>query len=140
MCRLSSVEEVLPGYSKHIYCPNLEVRLCIKLDCEPSTKVFQPVKNLIVERYPERLGAPKAHALSPRSLEICRQFGLDVSRIRQLGTKRADAFWVNFLTNLSGEQVGVLPYERMDHGVLDETPEVGLNILKQHMIWLIHPR
>jgi FAD binding domain len=85
----------------------------------------QTVKSLIVERYPERLGAPKAHALSPRSLEICRQFGLDVGRIRQLGTKRADAFWVNFLTDLSGEKVGVLPYERMDSAVLDDTPEVS---------------
>jgi 2-polyprenyl-6-methoxyphenol hydroxylase-like FAD-dependent oxidoreductase len=81
---------------------------------------------LLVERYPERLGAPKAHALSPRSLEICRQFGLDVVQIRQLGTKREDAFWVNFLTNLSGKAVGQLPYERMDPGVLEETPEVSL--------------
>jgi 2-polyprenyl-6-methoxyphenol hydroxylase-like FAD-dependent oxidoreductase len=83
---------------------------------------------MIVERYPERLGAPKAHALSPRSLEICRQFGLDVRRIRELGTPRADAFWVNFVTNLSGEAVGVLPYERMDAAVLDETPEMIHNI------------
>ena len=86
------------------------------------------IKSTIVERYPERLGAPKAHALSPRSLEICRQFGLDVIRIRDLGTPRADAFWVNFVTNLSGEAVGVLPYERMDCAVLDETPEMIHNI------------
>ncbi|KAK5051904.1 hypothetical protein LTR84_002707 [Exophiala bonariae] len=86
------------------------------------------VKCLIIERYPERLGAPKAHALSPRSLEICRQFNLDVRKIRQLGTKRADAFWVNFLTNLSGKSVGVLPYERMDVGVLEHTPEMIHNI------------
>jgi len=86
------------------------------------------IKCLIVERYPERLGAPKAHALSPRSLEICRQFGLDVSKIRQLGTKRNDARWVNFLTNLSGEAVGQLPYERMDIDVLEATPEMIHNI------------
>ena len=86
------------------------------------------VQSLIIERYPERLGAPKAHALSPRSLEICRQFGLDVKRIRQLGTQRKDAYWVNFLTSLSGESVGVLPYERMDMDVLDCTPEMIHNI------------
>jgi hypothetical protein len=79
----------------------------------------------VVERYPERLGAPKAHALSPRSLELLRQFHLDVRTLRQLGTRRRDAFWVNFLTNLSGQQVGVLPYERMDVDVLNETPEVS---------------
>lgn len=48
--------------------------------------------------------------------------------IRQLGTKRADAYWVNFLTNLSGQQVGVLPYERMDTDVLRHTPEMIHNI------------
>lgn len=86
------------------------------------------VQSLIVERYPERLAAPKAHALSPRSLEICRQFGLDVGKIRQLGTKREDAARVNFLTTLSGESVGSLPYERMDTAVLESTPEMIHNI------------
>jgi 2-polyprenyl-6-methoxyphenol hydroxylase-like FAD-dependent oxidoreductase len=51
-----------------------------------------------------------------------------VRRIRDLGTPRSDAFWVNFVTNLSGEAVGVLPYERMDTAVLDETPEMIHNI------------
>ena len=83
---------------------------------------------LVVERYPERLGAPKAHALSPRSLELCRQFNLDLTKIRQLGTKRRDAFWVNFLTHLGDQQVGVLPYERMDVDVLNDTPEMIHNI------------
>lgn len=86
------------------------------------------IKCLLIERYPERLGAPKAHALSPRSFEICRQFGLDVSALRTLGTKREDAFWVNFVTNLGGEAVGRLPYERMDLDVLDTTPEMIHNI------------
>ncbi|KAI5238523.1 hypothetical protein E4T42_08967 [Aureobasidium subglaciale] len=82
------------------------------------------VKCTIIERYPQRLAAPKAHALSPRSLEICRQFGLDTNDIRNLGTPRSEAYWVNFITNLSGEHIGRLPYERMDVGVLKHTPEV----------------
>jgi hypothetical protein len=86
------------------------------------------VKSLVVERYAKRLAAPKAHALSPRTLEICRQFGLDVKQIRAMGSPRSDAYWVNFVTNLSGKQVGVLPYERMDVDVLDATPEVCLAI------------
>ncbi|KAJ4405302.1 hypothetical protein N0V82_010336 [Gnomoniopsis sp. IMI 355080] len=86
------------------------------------------VKSLIVEKYPQRLAAPKAHALCPRTLEICRQFGLDTAALRRLGTCRDDAYWVNFLTNLSGEQIGVLPYERMDPAVLDDTPEMIHNI------------
>ncbi|KAK1673122.1 FAD binding domain-containing protein [Colletotrichum godetiae] len=86
------------------------------------------VKSLLIEKYPERLAAPKAHALSPRTLEICRQYGLDTRAIRKLGSPRDDAYWVNFLTNLTGEKIGVLPYERMDPGVLDSTPEMIHNI------------
>ena len=88
--------------------------------------------SLLIEKYPERLGAPKAHALSPRSLEICRQFGLDTNAIRGLGTRRADAYWVNFLTNLSGKRIGVLPYERMDPNTLEHTPEMVHNIPQPH--------
>lgn len=82
------------------------------------------VKSLIVERYQTRLAAPKAHALSPRSLEICRQAGLDVNEIRKIGSPREDAYWVNFVTSLAGKQVGRLPYERMDKDVLNDTPTV----------------
>ncbi|KAK2592314.1 hypothetical protein QQS21_010004 [Conoideocrella luteorostrata] len=81
------------------------------------------IQSMLVEKYPERLEAPKAHALSPRSLEICRQFGLDTNAMRKLGTPRSDAQWVNFVTNLSGERIGILPYERMDKEVLQHTPE-----------------
>lgn len=84
------------------------------------------VRTLIIERYATRLAAPKAHALSPRSLELARQFGLDVNEIRQIGTSRKDAYWVNFITNLAGEEVGRLPYERMDPEVLDATPTASL--------------
>jgi hypothetical protein len=80
---------------------------------------------LIIERYPERLAAPKAHAINPRSLEIFRQFGLGEKCIRQLGTSRDDSSSVNFLTNLCGDMIGRLPYERMDPAVLDNTPEVN---------------
>ncbi|KAI0136212.1 FAD binding domain-containing protein [Xylariales sp. AK1849] len=86
------------------------------------------VKSLLVEKYPQRLDAPKAHALSPRSFELCRQFGLDTKAMRKLGSPREDAFWVHFLTNLTGERIGVLPYERMDPEVLDDTPEMIHNI------------
>ncbi|KAF2150954.1 3-propionate hydroxylase [Myriangium duriaei CBS 260.36] len=86
------------------------------------------VECLIIERYPKRLAAPKAHALSPRTLEIVRQTGLNANKVRRIGTPRDQAFWVNFITNLSGEQVGRLPYERMDAGVLEATPEMIHNI------------
>ncbi|KAJ6122504.1 hypothetical protein N7512_004969 [Penicillium capsulatum] len=80
------------------------------------------VPSLLIERYPTRLAAPKAHALSPRSLELCRQAGLDINEIRKMGSPRQDAYWVNFVTSLAGKQVGRLPYERMDPEVLNDTP------------------
>lgn len=82
----------------------------------------------IIERYPNRLSAPKAHALSPRTLEICRQVGLSTKTIRELGTPRSEGYWVNFITSLSGEEIGRLPYERMDVDVLESTPEVHFTI------------
>ncbi|KAG9234664.1 3-propionate hydroxylase [Amylocarpus encephaloides] len=85
------------------------------------------VESLVLERYPARLAAPKAHALSPRTLEICRQFHLDVNLIRNLGTKRNDAYWVNFVANLS-DHVASIPYERMDAEVLADTPTMIHNI------------
>ncbi|GKZ76670.1 hypothetical protein AnigIFM56816_007955 [Aspergillus niger] len=86
------------------------------------------VRSLLCERYPTRLQAPKAHALSPRTLELCRQYGLDVNEVRSIGTKRGEAFWVNFITSLSGRHVGRLPYERMDPAVLESTPTMIHNI------------
>ncbi|KAL0936770.1 2,4-dichlorophenol 6-monooxygenase [Colletotrichum truncatum] len=86
------------------------------------------VKSLLIEKYSQRLAAPKAHALCPRTLECCRQYGLDTNMLRKFGTPRNDAYWVNFLTNLSGERVGFLPYERMDVEVLESTPEMIHNI------------
>ncbi|PVH79348.1 3-propionate hydroxylase [Cadophora sp. DSE1049] len=86
------------------------------------------VRSLIIERYPTRLAAPKAHALSPRTLELCRQFDLDVNEIRNIGTNRDDAYWVNFVTSLTGQYVGSLPYERMDAEVLEQTPTMIHNI------------
>ncbi|KAJ5995669.1 hypothetical protein N7481_002646 [Penicillium waksmanii] len=86
------------------------------------------VRSLIIERYLDRLTVPKAHAISPRSLEILRQFRLGEEHVRKLGTSRKDGYWVNFVTNLSGDAVGRLPYERMDPAVLDDTPEMIHNI------------
>ncbi|CAI7572640.1 unnamed protein product [Penicillium discolor] len=86
------------------------------------------VQSLIIERYHERLAAPKAHAINPRSLEILRQFDLGEKHVRQLGTSRDDSSSVNFLTNLCGDAIGRLPYERMDPGVLNDTPEMIHNI------------
>ncbi|KAM0747840.1 3-propionate hydroxylase [Meredithblackwellia eburnea MCA 4105] len=83
---------------------------------------------LLIERFPSRQPVPKAHALSPRSLEICRQLGISTAEIRTYGAPREEAMRVRFRTVLSGEELGTLPYERMDSGVFEFTPEMIHNI------------
>lgn len=81
---------------------------------------------VVLDRHATRLDAPKAHAITSRSLEICRQFGLDPSTLRKKGTPRDDAKWIRFVTSLSGEEVGVLPFFRLEPDVLEITPEVSV--------------
>ena len=47
-----------------------------------------------------------------------------MNQIRQVGTNRPDAYWVNFITGLSAEYVGRWPDESMDKDVLETTPTV----------------
>lgn len=82
----------------------------------------------IVERRAKQLGQPKAHAINPRTLEIFRQAGLDVAKLRGLGASADDAFWVQFVSGLTGLHLGKLPYERQDEDVKKLTPEPLLNV------------
>ena len=86
------------------------------------------LRSIIVDRFKTRHGAPKAHALNPRSLEICRSVGLDVDEMKRRATSPADGAWVRFVTTLAGEEIGVLPYERQDDQVLELTPTPLINL------------
>lgn len=88
----------------------------------------QGIGSTIVERFRTRHGAPKAHALNPRSLEICKAVGLDVDRMTQSATPRQDGGWVRFMTNLAGTEIGALPYERQDDDVRELTPTPLINL------------
>ena len=88
----------------------------------------QGVTSVIVERYKTRHGAPKAHALNPRTLEICRAIGLDTAAMARRGTPAQDGAWVRFMTTLSGSEIGVLPYERQDEAVKAVTPTPLINL------------
>lgn len=88
----------------------------------------QGIGSTIVERFRTRHGAPKAHALNPRSLEICKAAGLDIDRMTQSATPRQDGGWVRFMTNLAGTEIGSLPYERQDDEVRELTPTPLINL------------
>lgn len=85
----------------------------------------------IVER---RLGpqrAPAAHCINARTFEICRQVGVDMDAIAAAAKAPADAGHVYWVTQLGGEVLGRLPYERQTDDVLALTP-TPLRNLSQH--------
>ncbi len=86
------------------------------------------LRSTVIERFKTRHGAPKAHALNPRSLEICRSIGLDLEAMRRLATPAEDGGWVRFVTTLAGEEIGAIPYERQDEQVLEVTPTPLINL------------
>lgn len=86
------------------------------------------IRTIVVERLTSRSLAPKAHAMSPRSLEICRALGLDYDRLKAAASPREDSGSVYFLPRLDAPILGKLPYERQDDGAYDITPTPLVNI------------
>lgn len=90
------------------------------------------IRTILVEKYPSRLEAPKAHALNPRSLEICAAAGLPMERIHAAATPRAEGGQVRMVATLATQEIGVLPYERQDDAVRALTPWPLINIQQPH--------
>ena len=87
--------------------------------------------SLVVERRDGPQTSPAAHVVNARTYEICRQAGLDMDRIFAAGKSKADAGHVNFVTRLTGDLIGRLPFERQDEACLEFTP-TPLRNLSQH--------
>lgn len=92
----------------------------------------QGIDNLVVERREGPHRAPQAHVVNPRTLEICRAVELDMDRLKRLATPREDGADVRWMTTLTGEELGRLPYERQGDENLEVTPTPLLN-LPQHL-------
>lgn len=86
------------------------------------------VKTIVAEKHLQRLEAPKAHALNPRSLEICAAAGLPMDEIHAAATRTADGAFVRMMETLSAPPIGVIPYERQDAAVRALTPWPLINI------------
>jgi 2-polyprenyl-6-methoxyphenol hydroxylase-like FAD-dependent oxidoreductase len=91
------------------------------------------IESVVVDRRDGPHRAPQAHVVNPRSLEIFRQMGLDMARLRASATRREDGSQVRFMTRLDGEELGALPYERQGDENLAFTPTPLLN-LSQHRL------
>ena len=86
------------------------------------------VETVVAEKHLQRLEAPKAHALNPRSLEICAAAGLPMDEIHAAATPTADGAYVRMIETLSSRPIGVIPYERQDELVRELTPWPLINI------------
>ncbi len=86
------------------------------------------VKTLLAEKHLSRLEAPKAHALNPRSLEICAAAGLPMADILGAATPTDEGRWVRMVETLAKPEIGSLAYERQDDAVREVTPWPLINI------------
>lgn len=80
------------------------------------------IPSLLLDRHQATQSAPKAHALNPRTLEICESAGVSANRLRKLGANINDGGDVRFVGTLTGPEFGSLPYERQDEAALEHTP------------------
>lgn len=85
----------------------------------------------VVERRDGPQRAPAAHAVNARTLEICRQAGIDMAAIDAACVAPADGGAVRWMTTLAGEELGSLPYERQGDEQRAVTP-TPLRNLSQH--------
>ena len=93
----------------------------------------QGIPSLVVDRRPGPHRAPQAHVVNPRTLEILRGAGVDAAALRAHATRREDGSHVAWVTTLSGEELGRLPYERQGDDAFAYTPTPLLN-LPQHRL------
>ena len=93
----------------------------------------QGIASLVVDRRPGPHRAPQAHVVNPRTLEILRGAGVDAAALRAHATRREDGSHVAWVTTLSGEELGRLPYERQGDDAFAYTPTPLLN-LPQHRL------
>ena len=85
----------------------------------------------IVDRRDSPMRAPAAHVVNARTFEICRAVGVDPDALAAFASDPADAGHAIWVTDLAGEELGRLPFERQDEEVFRFTP-TPLRNLAQH--------
>lgn len=88
----------------------------------------QGIRSWLIDRREKPATAPKAHAVNPRTLEICEALGVSAQALRAQGASANEAGWVRFVGTLKGPEFGCLPYERQDDKALEHTPFPLTNI------------
>jgi len=93
----------------------------------------QGIDNVVIERRFDVQRAPAAHVINARTFEICRAAGMDFGPIDAACQRPTDGAWVRWLTSLTGDELGAVPFERQDRlGELDAVTPTPLRNLSQH--------
>jgi 2-polyprenyl-6-methoxyphenol hydroxylase-like FAD-dependent oxidoreductase len=82
----------------------------------------QGVTTRIVERRPGPQRAPAAHVVNARTLEICRQAGVDMAAAAKAAADPEEAGQVVWVMRLGGRVLGRLPFEHQGDDQLAVTP------------------
>ncbi|MDG2049055.1 MAG: FAD-dependent monooxygenase [Myxococcota bacterium] len=82
----------------------------------------------VIDRDSGTQESPAAHVVNARTLEICRQAGLDSAGLAGICKPPEDAGHAIFVTRLNGDVVGRLPFERQGAECLRFTPTPLRNI------------
>lgn len=93
---------------------------------------------VILERHAKRFGQPKAHVINYRSVEIFRQYGLDMAPLRELGLSDAEGGAVIFASSMNGVEYGVMETGVGSAATREASPETMFNVaqplLEEHLL------
>ncbi|MCP5060168.1 MAG: hypothetical protein GY937_26000 [bacterium] len=88
----------------------------------------QGLEARLIDRRETPIRAPAAHVVNARTFEICRAVGVDMDSFAEFAADPKDAGHVRWVTNLAGEEIGHLPFERQTDEVLRLTPTPLRNV------------
>lgn len=96
------------------------------------------MESVVLERHATRLGQPKAHVINQRSVEIFRQYGLDLTSLRKLGLSEEEARAITFASSMNGLEYGVLETSVANSRAKAASPEIMFNVaqplLEEHFL------
>jgi len=96
------------------------------------------IESVILERHATKLGQPKAHVINNRTVEILRQFNLDLASLRELGLSDAESGAVIFASSMNGLEYGVIQSGGGVATAREASPEAMFNVaqplLEEHLL------
>lgn len=86
------------------------------------------MESIILERHATRMGQPKAHVINNRSVEILRQYRVDLAPLRKVGLSDEEAEQIIFAASMNGLEYGVLKSSAASTAAKAASPETMFNV------------